>query len=217
MIPSRSSTLRSSDLELILRRNTTIDTIKGTNRSSTSTTTPPAQAHLLSSPEDILTPSNPSTTSPATFLLTGYPTLQALTFLTCVAACAIQLRSYALSPHGPGALGDPDFYANLQSVLMQLLTTYTGLMPALRRHHHHHHASSTRSTMWWMLASAFWLAFLSVAGAALNFAAAGVYFLDGALAPLLGFFGSAVQAVTVLQLAISLDHSRLSVIPVDDL
>lgn len=118
----------------------------------------------------------------------------------CIVACALQVRSYALSSHEPGGLDDPDFYNNLQSILMQLLTTYTGLVPAVR--------GGEGRTRRGLLVSAFWLSFLSVAGAVLNFAAAGVYFRDGAMAPLLEFFGNVVQALTVLQLAISLDDTR---------
>lgn len=76
---------------------------------------------------------------------------------------------------------------------MQLLTTYTGLVPAIR-------SKTLRG-----LISVFWISFLSVAGVVLNFAAVGIYFHDGGMAPLLGFFGNVVQAVTVLQLAVRID------------
>lgn len=177
-----TTSLQGSDLELVAHITTPIPT---TQRS------PPARPLLL-----------PTGTTPTNhLLLLGYPTLQALTFLTCVVACVLQLRAYALAAHEPGALDDADFYNNLQSILMQLLTTYTGLVPVAR-------GSPRRRRRRGLLASAFWLAGLSVAGAALNFAAVGAYFRDGALAPLLGFFGNVVQALLVLQLAISLDDSR---------
>lgn len=95
-----------------------------------------------------------------------------------------------LSPHSPGSVSAPDFSNNLQAVLMQLLTTYTGLVPTVR-------SKAVRG-----LVSVFWVALLSVAGVVLNLMAVGVYFQNAAMAPLLGFFGNVVQAVIVLQLAI---------------
>lgn len=137
--------------------------------------------------------------SPFRVFLTCYPTLVVMTFLTCLVACCLQFRSYVLSPHGPGRSNNPDFYNNLQSTLMQLLTTYTGLVPAIRNR-------TLRG-----LISVLWVSGLSVAGMVLNFAALGVYFHDEGMAPLLGFFGNVVQTITVLQLAI-----RIQVLGFDD-
>lgn len=123
----------------------------------------------------------------------SYPSLQALTIVTCIAACCIQFRSYILSPHTPGDINSPDFYNNLQSVAMQLLTTYTGLMPTIR-------SKSVRG-----LVSVFWVSLLSVAGLVLNFVSLGIFFHDDAMAPLLGFFGNVLQTVVVLQLAIRIE------------
>lgn len=123
----------------------------------------------------LLDPAQP-TPSPARILLLSYPSLQALTILTCLVASCLQFRTYTLSLHRPGAISDADFYSNLQSVLMQLLTTYTGLVPTVR-------SSSVQGFV-----SVFWVSLLSIAGVVLNLVAAGIFFHDEAMAPLLGFF-----------------------------
>lgn len=76
---------------------------------------------------------------------------------------------------------------------MQLLTTYTGLVPTIR-------SKSVRG-----LVSVFWVSLLSVAGLVLNFVSLGIFFHDDAMAPLLGFFGNVLQTVVVLQLAIHIE------------
>ncbi|KAJ4397090.1 hypothetical protein N0V93_001314 [Gnomoniopsis smithogilvyi] len=134
-----------------------------------------------------------SVTLPARHLLLSYASLQALTIVTCITACCIQFRSYILSTHTPGDINSPDFYNNLQTVSMQLLTTYTGLVPTIR-------SKSVRG-----LVSVFWVSLLSIAGLVLNFVSLGIYFHDDAMAPLLGFFGNVLQALVVLQLAIRID------------
>ncbi|CAN8099208.1 unnamed protein product [Discula destructiva] len=136
------------------------------------------------------TKSNPSS---AKLLALSYPSLQALTILTCTVACCLQFCSYILSSHSPGATSEPDFYNNLQSVVMQLLTTYTGLVPAIR----------SKSVSGFV--SVFWVFLLSVAGVLLALFDVGIYFHDSAMASLLGFFGDVVQAIVVLQLAIHMD------------
>ncbi|KAF3762588.1 hypothetical protein M406DRAFT_72578 [Cryphonectria parasitica EP155] len=133
---------------------------------------------------------------PVHLLLLSYPTLQGLTIITCLICCSLQFRSYTLSPHGPGDLNGSDFFNNLQSVLMQLLTTYTGLVPAVRTP-----PLSGR-------VSIVWISLLSIAGLVLNFAALGTFFHDNALAPLLGFFGNVVQTITVLQLGGTLSNGE---------
>lgn len=205
-----------------------------------------AQPFALLPPPSASSTLTSSITTAATTILpfpgAGYPTLQALTILTCLVACTLQLRAYALSPHGPGTLSDPDFYGNLQSVLMQLLTAYTGLAappsaiadlldvrrqrqrqrqrgPGLQQQGGDGDGGSCRGRGRGRghgrgrppaaaLAAAFWVAFLSVAAVVLNVASAAAYFRDGALAPLLGFFGGVVQAITVLQLAVRVDDAR---------
>lgn len=148
--------------------------------------------------ETLLIEPSQSTTSPASHLILSYPSLQALTIITCIVACCIQLRSYVLSTHAPGEVNSPDFYNNIQSVSMQLLTTYTGLVPTIR-------SKSVRG-----LVSVFWVSMLSIAGLVLNFVSLGIYFHDDAMAPLLGFFGNVVQAMIVLQLAIRVDGNAES-------
>lgn len=132
--------------------------------------------------------------SPTRFFLMSYPTLQAVTILVCLIATSFQLRAYALSSSSPGRLGDSDFYNNLQSALMQSLTTYTGLVPAIR-------VRALRG-----LISVLWVSLLSVVGLVLNFAAMGIYFQNAGMAPLLSFFGNVAQAVTVLHLAIRIER-----------
>lgn len=161
-----------------------------------------------------------SSSSPYRVFLLSYPTLQALTLLTCIATTCLQFRAYTLSPHAPGTLNAPDFYNTLQSVLMQLLTTYTGLSasvstfaPAAKRNQNVSKSSlsvlpgvvpsspsSPISMAMTMTISAFWISFFSVASIVLNLGSLGLYFHDLSLAPLLGFLGTVVQAVTVLQL-----------------
>lgn len=136
---------------------------------------------------------NQVTPSAARHLLMSYPSLQALTIVTCIAACCIQFRSYILSAHNPGDINSPDFYNNLQSVTMQLLTTYTGLVPTIR-------SRSVRG-----LVSVFWVSLLSITGLVLNFVSLGIFFHDDAMAPLLGFFGNVLQSAVVLQLAICVE------------
>lgn len=157
---------------------------------STSTTLdrhPTAETHIY----DPVTPD----ISPTRFFLMSYPTLVTVTFLVCLVATSLQLRAYALSqPHVAGHVDDSDFYNNLQTTLMQSLTTYTGLVPAIR-------VRALRG-----LISVLWVALLSVAGLVLNFAAMGIYFHDAGMAPLLGFFGNVAQAITVLHLAIKVER-----------
>lgn len=135
-------------------------------------------------------------TSPARFFLMSYPTLQAVTMIVCLVAASLQLRAYALAApaRAAGHLGDPDFYNNLQATLMQSLTTYTGLVPAIR-------VRALRG-----LISVLWVSLLSIAGLVLNFTAMAVYFHDSDMAPLLGFFGNVAQAITVLHLAIKIER-----------
>ncbi|KAJ4422786.1 hypothetical protein N0V82_002565 [Gnomoniopsis sp. IMI 355080] len=140
----------------------------------------------------LLGPSQAAIPSASHFLL-GYPSLQALTIVTCITACCIQFRSYILSSHTPGDVNGPDFYNNLQSVSMQLLTTYTGLVPTIR-------SKSVRGFV-----SVFWVSLLSITSLVLNFVSLGIYFHDHAMAPLLGFFGNVLQAIIVLQLALRVD------------
>lgn len=181
---------------------TTICPFRGSGRSFTSTTTgsnilvistldrhPTAETHIV---EPIS-----SDISPTRFFLMSYPTLQAVTILVCLIATSLQLRAYALSSTPSkvaGHLSDSDFYNNLQSTLMQSLTTYTGLVPAIR-------VRALRG-----LISVLWVSCLSVAGLVLNFAAMGIYFHDAGMAPLLSFFGNVAQAVTVLHLAIRIER-----------
>lgn len=145
-------------------------------------------------------PGQSTARSSSRLFMISYPSLQTLTVITCIVACCIQLRSYTLSTHTPGEVSDPDFYNNLQSVLMQLLTTYTGLVPTIR-------SKSVRGFV-----SVFWISLLSIAGLVLDFVSLGLYFHDDAMAPLLGVFGNVAQAMIVLQLAICIDgeHSILN-------
>lgn len=156
---------------------------------------PTAETHIYE-------PTTPNT-SPARFFLLSYPTLQAVTILVCLIATTLQLRAYALtttstSSSSPtsqaGTLDSSDFYSNLQSTLMQSLTTYTGLVPAIR-------VRALRG-----LISVLWVSLLSVTGLVLNFAALGIYFHDAGMAPLLSFFGNVAQAITVLHLAIRIEN-----------
>lgn len=145
----------------------------------------------------VLVNTNFPSSHPVSTLLTlnqGYPTLRNLTFFTSLIACALQAHAYsAATLTAGGAPTDPDFYTGLQSMLMQLLTTYTSIVPAVR-------SRALRGA-----ASVFWVALLSAAAVLLNVASVAVYVYDTSLSPFLSFFGAVVQAVTVLQLAIRVE------------
>ncbi|KAJ9142083.1 hypothetical protein NKR23_g7380 [Pleurostoma richardsiae] len=150
-------------------------------------------------------------------LLLSYPTLRNLTFLVSLASCCLQFRAYVVASHLPGSPSDPDFYTAVQSLLMQLLTTYTGLAPtaaaarlavpvvdsevALPDGGTDEDTASTKKRSAGRTVSALWVALLCAAAVVLNFTSVAVYVRDAAASPLLGFFGSVVQAITVLQLA----------------
>lgn len=185
--PARVCPLRLEDRSLTSLSGSTLRILTSTNK-------PAPLTHLNSSP---------SKPSPASLLILSYPSLQALTILTCIVACCLQFRAYVLSPHSPGAVDDADFYNSLQSALMQLLTTYTGLVPTVR-------SKSVRG-----LVAIFWVALLSIASVVLNVLAMGVYFHDDAMAPLLGFFGNVVQAIVVLHLATHVDGAYVVSVVLD--
>lgn len=121
--------------------------------------------------------------------LKNYPALRNLTFIISLLSCALQISSFFHSSQAGGVIGDSDFLTNLQTFFMQLLTTYTSLVPAIRIH------------LLRNFASAFWVSFLCVATFGLNLASVVVYTYRAPLSPLLSFFGAVVQATTVLQLA----------------
>lgn len=188
-------------LSLLTSRTATATTIGSSLWSATATTMTSVNRHPTAETH-IYEPTTPNT-SPARFFLLSYPTLQAVTILVCLIATTLQLRAYALtttstSSSSPtsqaGTLDSSDFYSNLQSTLMQSLTTYTGLVPAIR-------VRALRG-----LISVLWVSLLSVTGLVLNFAALGIYFHDAGMAPLLSFFGNVAQAITVLHLAIRIEN-----------
>lgn len=98
----------------------------------------------------------------------------------------------------PGLPSDPDFLTNLQTFFMQVLTTYTSLVPALRAELL---VLPDDSSFAAVAAAVFWTALLAVATLTLNVASVALYTYRAPLAPLLSFFGSVVQATAVLQLA----------------
>ncbi len=124
----------------------------------------------------------------------SYSALRNLTFLISLLACALQVQGFMVSQHGPGRIGSPDFFNTLQTLFMQLLTTYTSLIPAIRN-------QTLRG-----FHSGFWIALLCISCLVLNIASVAVFFSDVALGQLLSFFGTVVQAVTVLQLALRVDY-----------
>ncbi|KAI9771754.1 MAG: hypothetical protein M1839_002719 [Geoglossum umbratile] len=123
-------------------------------------------------------------------------TLIALTSLITLIAAMLESRAFSLSVSqkglSPGKISDPDFYATLQNSIMQLLSLYVTVLPALR------HQEARRSYRWWT-----WI--LAVGSFACAAAAAVCYIYAATVAPLIGFLGSALQAFIVLQLIWILD------------
>jgi hypothetical protein len=124
----------------------------------------------------------------------SYPALRNLTIIFSLVSCSLQIRSFNLDIQSQDLDTEPEFYTNLQTFFMQVLTTYTSLVPAIR---------TSRAVLrdGDAITSVFWIALLSVAALGLNIASVAVFSYCAALAPLLSFFGTVVQAVAVLQLA----------------
>jgi hypothetical protein len=74
-------------------------------------------------------------------------TLIALTSLITLTAAMLESRAFNLSVSQkgllPGKISDPDFYSMLQNSIMQLLSLYVTVLPALR------HQEARRSYAWW--------------------------------------------------------------------
>jgi len=120
----------------------------------------------------------------------------ALTWLVSIAACSLQFYSFITTQqaHGRqhGSVHDADFLTNVQQSLMQLLTLYTSLVPALR-------------TQTLRRRYALWVWALSVSGCMLGIVSAAIYPCFTAMSPLLGMFGNVIQAGLVLQLVLCIE------------
>lgn len=118
-----------------------------------------------------------------------------MTGIISIVACIIQGQAYSISIQlggkSRGGVDDPDFYNALQTFLMQTLTLYTVLAPALR-------SNGPRYEFWvWLLAA------LSLGS---GIAGLVVYPFFTMLSPLLACVSSVLQALVTLQLVFSLDY-----------
>lgn len=121
--------------------------------------------------------------------------LLAMTGIISIIACIIQGLAFSISIQlgvkSRGAVDDPEFYNALQTFLMQTLTLYTLLAPALR-------SNGPRYEFWaWLLAA------LSIGSGIGGLA---VYPFFTMLSPLLACVSNVLQAFVTLQLAFSLNY-----------
>ena len=120
----------------------------------------------------------------------------ALTCLVSITACSLQFYSFITTQqvHGRqyGSIRDADFLTNIQQSLMQLLTLYTSLVPALRTQ-----TLRKRYALWpWVL---------SFSGGILGVVSTAIYPCFTTMSPLLGMFGNVIQASLVLQLGLCIE------------
>lgn len=119
-----------------------------------------------------------------------------VTSLLVIASAVLQTQAFDMTfqtdGRQPGRTTQPDFYAILQSALMQLLGLYTTILPVLR------HRTVTYPWWTWTFAAGSFLCSVS---------SIGLYFWFAALAPLVAFFGSCLQALMVLQLVWLIDEN----------
>lgn len=116
-------------------------------------------------------------------------TVMSMTLLVVVAATFLQTRAFdtSLRANGlsKGETTHPDFFNNLQTVLMQLLGLYTTMIPALK-----HPIIRYPWWIWCFAAGSFVCSVSSV----------GIFFWFAALSPLIAFVGACLQAFITLQL-----------------
>lgn len=113
-----------------------------------------------------------------------------------MAACSLQFYAFVTTQqvHGRqyGSVHDADFLTNMQQSLMQLLTLYTSLVPALR-------TQTLRKRY------ALWAWVLSFSGCILGVVSTAIYPCFTTMSPLLGMFGNVIQAGFVLQLVLCIE------------